>query len=126
MSQYQKTPFKALPTLLVSGTAEYVLGSWNIKTGPTLGYVISDSGNGTTSTVIFQITSGNVPIISGGSVPLVTIVGTANSSGGYNVTNVAVASVSVTDAGIATITFLGSGSSASAQDSGQVYIGQPE
>jgi hypothetical protein len=122
MSFYVTSPFKATPTLLVAGRPEYVFGSFQDKTGPTTGYVISDSGNGTTSTVVFQITSGNIPAV--GS--LVTIVGTANAAGAYNVTNVQIASEVVTDQGVCTITFLGAGSSASAQDAGAVQIPQPE
>lgn len=122
MPQYQLTPFKAPVQLAVAGTPSYLLGSYNDRTGPTLGFVISDSGNGTTSTVIFQIVSGNVPAV--GS--LVTIVGTANAAGAYNATNVSVASVAITEQGVCTITFAGSGNSASAQDFGSVQIPQPE
>lgn len=122
MSQYQLTPFKQPPALLVAGTPQYLYGSYNDKTGPTLGYVISDSGNGTTSTVVFQIQSGNVPIVGA----LVTIVGTANAAGGYNVTNVAIATVTTTEQGVCTITFLNTATSASAQDFGAVQIPQPE
>jgi hypothetical protein len=122
MSQYQTTPFKQPPALAVAGTPQYLLGSWNDRTGPTLGYVISDSGNGTTSTVVFQIASGNVPVVGA----LVSIVGTANSSGGYNVTNVAIATVVTTEQGTCTITFLNTATSASAQDAGAVQVPQPE
>ena len=125
MSFYIKSPFKPMPRLLVQGTPEYLFGSWNQNTGPTQGTVLSDSGNGTTSTVVIQILSGNIPFVDA----LVTIVGTANSSGEYNVTNAPILSVSASanpDTGVYTITFLGSGSSASASDYGQVYIPQPE
>jgi hypothetical protein len=122
MSQYVKSPFKASPQLAVAGTPSYLLGSYNDKTGPTVGLVISDSGNGTTSTVVFQIIQGNVPVT--GS--LVTIVGTANAAGAYNVTNVSATVSSTTAAGICTITFAGTGNSASAADNGQVIIPQPE
>ena len=122
MSQYLLTPFKQPPTLLIAGSPAYLYGSYNDKTGPTLGFVISDSGNGTTSTVVFQIQSGNVPVVGA----LVTIVGTANSAGGYNVTNVAISSVTVTEQGVCTITFTNTATSASAQDFGSVQIPQPE
>ena len=122
MPFYQLTPFKAAPKALIQGTPEYVFGSFNDKTSPTLGYVISDSGTGATSTVVFQITSGNIPIP--GSA--VTIVGTLNAAGAYNVTNATVLTASVTAQGVATITFSGAGSSASAADGGQVQIPQPE
>lgn len=126
MSQYILSPFRPAPILLVPSTPVYLYGSFNDKTGPTLGYIISDSGNGTTSTVVFQITSGNIPIVSTTSAPLITIVGTANSGGSYNVTNATVLTVAITDQGVCTVTFAGAGSSASTQDAGQVYITQPE
>lgn len=122
MSQYQTTPFKPSPALAVAGTPQYLLGSWNDRTGPTLGFVISDSGDGTTSTVVFQIQSGNVPVAGA----LITIVGTTNASGGYNVTNVAIATVSVTEQGVCTVTFLNTATSAAAQDFGSVQVPQPE
>jgi len=122
MSFYIKSPFKASPALLIQGTTEYLFGSLNSKTGPTLGYVVSDSGNGATSTVVFQVVSGNIPIA--GS--LVTIIGTANAAAAYNVTNAVVLTVAITAQGVCTITFAGTGTSASAPDGGQVEIPQPE
>lgn len=121
-STYQKTPFKPAPGMMITGSPTYFAGQWNDKTGPTLGTVTSDSGNGTTSTVIFQIQSGNIPLVGA----LVTIVGTANAAGAYNVTNVAIASVSTTASGVCTITFAGTGNSANAADFGLVQIPQPE
>jgi hypothetical protein len=129
MTAYQTTPFKPTPQLLVPNIPSYVWGSFNDKTGPTTGKIISTSGNGTTSTVVIQITGGNVPIVSSLSTPLITIVGSANASGAYNVTNVALASISAganPDSGIYTVTFLGSGNSAVAADTGQFIIPQPE
>jgi hypothetical protein len=122
MSFYVKSPFKASPQLLVQGTPEYVFGKYNANTGSTLGNVVSDSGNGTTSTVIFQIISGNIPIA--GS--LVTIQGSANAAGAYNVTNAVVLTVSTTVTGLCTITFAGTGNSATTADAGQVSIPQIE
>lgn len=125
MSFYQTTPFKPAPQLLVPGTPAYVFGSFNDKTGPTLGIVLSDSGNGTTSTVTFQILSGNIPITD----TLISIVGTANAAGAYNATNaqiLSVTQVNTPDDGVYTVTFLGSGNTAKAADYGQVYIAQRE
>jgi hypothetical protein len=107
----------------------YLWGKFNDKTGPTVGNVLSTGGNGTTSTVKVQILGGNVPIVSALSVPLITIVGTANAAGAYNAVNVALVSVSAAtnpDSGIYTFTFLGSGSSAAAADAGQFIVPQPE
>jgi hypothetical protein len=97
-------------------------GSWNDRTGNTLGNVLSDSGNGTTSTVTFQLLSGNIPFVGA----LITIVGTANAGGSYNTTQSPILSVNYTVQGVITVTFAGSGSSASASDSGQINIPQPE
>ena len=126
MSQYVLSPFKQSPVLAVAGTPAYLLGSWNDKCGPTQGYVISDASNGTTTaTLIFQIVSGNVPTTSG----LLTIVGTANGGGNFNVTNAAIASVAVTEQGVCTVTYTISSTSTpttQTQDYGQVIIPQPE
>lgn len=125
MSFYIQSPFKPMPKLLVQGTPEYLFGSWNSTTGPTQGFVLADSGDGTTSTVKFQVQSGNIPVVDS----LVTIVGTHNAAGAYNVTNASILSVSAPanpDEGVYTLTFLGSGSSVLASDYGQIIIPQPE
>ena len=124
MPQYQATPFRAAPALLVAGSAEYLWGSYNNKTGPTFGYVISDSAVTTTGTVTFRIVSGNVPIAGA----LITVVGTANASGHFNVTNATIVTVSCTDAGICTVTYAITSSSVAlgTADSGEVLIPQPE
>jgi len=125
MGFYQSTPFKPVPRVLTPGTPAYVLGSFNDKTGPTLGTVLFDSGDGSTSTVTFQIQSGNIPITD----TLVTIVGTKNDAGAYNVTNALVLSVTqvnTPDDGVYTITFAGAGTGAKAADYGQLIIQQRE
>ncbi len=125
MPNYQLTPFKAPPQLFVPGFPAYVRGSYNDKTGPTLGKVISDSGTGAVSTVTFEITSGNIPIP--GS--LISIVGSANAAGGYNVVNATILTVSSAanpDFGIFTVSFSNTATSSSAPDSGMVQIPQPE
>ena len=125
MPPYILSPFKPMPVLLTPGIPAYLWGSYNDKTGPTTGYVISDSGNGTTSTVTVQIQAGNIPFVGA----LLTIVGTANAGGAYNVTNATILTVSAAanpDTGIYTLTYAGAGTSASAKDYGQFIIPQPE
>lgn len=124
MPTYQTTPFKASPALAVAGTPQYLFGSYNDKTGPTVGIVISDSAVTTTGTVTFQILGGNVPVV--GS--LITVVGTANGGGNFNVTNAAIVTVVCTDAGICTVTYVITSSSvpASTPDNGHVIVPQPE
>lgn len=121
---YIKSPFKPVPTLLVQGRPEYVFGSWNDKTGSTLGNVISDSAVTTTGTLTFLVTSGNTPAV--GS--LITVVGTANASGNFNVTNAQILTVVATAAGVVTVTYAITSSTVAAgtPDGGQVIIPQPE
>src|ERR1039458_3961572 len=101
MSLYVESPFKQNPTLLVQGRPEYTFGSWQDRTGPTFGYVVSDSAVTTTGTLTFRVASGNVPAV--GS--LITVVGTTNGSGNLNVTNAQILSAVTTDAGISTVTY---------------------
>jgi hypothetical protein len=121
---YIKSPFKPMPILLVQGKPEYVFGSWNDKTGPTLGNIISDSAVTTTGTVTFVITSGNAPAV--GS--LITVVGAANGGGNFNVVNAQILSAVTTNAGVCTVTYAITSSTVSAgtPDGGQVIIPQPE
>lgn len=125
MSFYVNSPFKQVPALLVAGTPSYVWGSFNDRTGPTQGTIVSDSGNGSTSSITIQILSGNIPVVGA----LFTSVGSTNAAGAYNFTNAPILSVSSPanpDQGLYTITVAGSGSSASAPDTGQYSIPQPE
>jgi hypothetical protein len=121
---YTKSPFKPVPTLLEQGRPEYVFGSWLDKTGPTLGNVISDSAVTTTGTLTFAVVSGNLPAV--GS--LITVVGTANASGNFNVTNAQILTVVSTDGGVVTVTYAITSSSVAAgtPDGGQVIVPQPE
>jgi hypothetical protein len=121
---YVKSPFKPSPILLVEGKTEYVFGSWNDKSGPTSGSVISDSAVTTTGTLTFIILSGNVPVV--GS--LITVVGTANGGGNFNVTNAQILTAVTTDAGICTVTYAITSSTVAVgtPDGGQVLIPQPE
>ena len=122
MPSYIASPFKPSPILMVPGMPSYLLGSFNDKTSDTRGPVLTDEGNGTTSTVVFQILDGNIPLVGA----LVYIQGSANASGDYNADGATILTVSTTAAGVCTITFAGSGDSSSAADTGMVIIPQPE
>lgn len=122
MPSYITSPFKPSPILMVPGMPSYLLGSFNDKTSDTRGPVLTDEGNGTTSTVVFQILDGNIPLVGA----LVYIQGSANASGDYNADGATILTVSTTAAGVCTITFAGSGDSSSAADTGMVIIPQPE
>lgn len=121
MSSYIKSPFKQSPVLAVSGKPTYLFGSFDDRSAPTIGTLISDSGNGTVSTVTYQTLQGNIPLVG----DLATIISSANASGGYNVTNAPILSVSTTDngvSGVVTITFDNTANSALASDIGQIEI----
>jgi hypothetical protein len=123
MSQYQLTPFKQPPQLLVAGTPSYVYGSYDDRSSPTQGNVITDAAVTTTATLVFQIVSGNIPLVG----DKITVVGTANSAGVFNVTNANVATVSTTNAGVCTVTYaIASTSQVSTADGGQVVIPRSE
>lgn len=126
MPFYQTSPFKPTPRLMVQGTPEYLLGSFPTDNGPTLGTVISNGSVTTTSTVTFQILSGNIPLVD----DLISIVGTTNSGGAFNVTNARILTVSAAanpDTGVYTVTFTsGSLSQAVTPDYGQVIIPRSE
>jgi hypothetical protein len=123
MPSYQLTPFKATPKLLTPGIPAFFWGSFNDKTGPTTGNIVSISANGTSLLYVVRIMSGNIPIA--GS--LFTVVGTASAT--YDLTNsviTAVSSPANPDEGIYTISVASLASFSSIQDSGQFMIPQPE
>jgi hypothetical protein len=126
MAFYQLTPFKSSPQLMIQGVVSYLFGKFAQDIAPTQGYVLSDSAATTTATVTVKITQGNVPLP--GS--LITIVGSANSSGIFNVTNAVILTVSaaqVPDAGVYTLTYaIASTTQATTADGGLFYIPQPE
>lgn len=125
MSQYIKSPFRPPTPLLVANSPQYVFGSWNANTGPTLGNVISDSAVTTTATVKVQILSGNIPVAGA----KITVVGASNSPN-FNVTNATILSVSApasVDAGIFTLTYAITPTSQGVlADGGQFIVPQPE
>jgi hypothetical protein len=122
MTAYITSPFKPTPQLAVAGTPTYLIGSYNDRTAPTLGRIISDAAVTTTATIVFQIIEGNIPV----SGSLITVVGAANSSN-FNVTNVAVTVVSTSPEGVCTCTYaISSTSQGTLADAGLVIIPQPE
>jgi hypothetical protein len=126
MPAYISSPFRPTPKLLVAGTPEYLWGSWLANVAPTQGTVVSNSSAGTAGTLNVQILSGNVPIVNS----LITVVGTANSSGVFNVTNATITSVSAPanpDAGYYSLGYAVSATTqATALDSGQFIVPQIE
>jgi hypothetical protein len=128
MPAYIASPFKPSPQLLVAGLPSYLWGSFNDRTGPTIGQVTLSKSNGTTTaTLTFKIVSGNVPV--NGS--LITVVGSVNSAN-FNVTNVAIANVTkvnTPDDGTYTLTYAITSTATPTTftaDGAQLIIPQPE
>ncbi len=122
MSQYVTSPFKQPPVLLVAGMPSYLYGSFDDKSSPTQGNVLTNAAATTTATLVFQILSGNAPSVG----DKITVVGCANSTN-FNVTNANVATVSTTVAGVCTVTYaISSTSQATTADGGQVIIPRSE
>lgn len=129
MSQYVKSPFKQPPALIYPGTPVYVLGSFDDKSAPTQGFVLSDSAATTTGTLTFLVTSGNVPLVG----DKITVVGTANGGGNMNVTNATILTVTAgVDAngfqsGVVTVTYaISSTTFGTTADAGQVIVPRSE
>lgn len=124
MPSYIMSPFNPSPQLAVAGTPSYLFGSYNDRTSPTLGFVISDSAVTTTGTVTFQIISGNIPIVGA----LITVVGTANAAGAFNVTNATILTVTTTNTGVCSVTYAITSSTVAVgtPDAGQVIVPQTE
>jgi len=129
MPLYTKSPFKQVPALLIAGIPYYVFGSFDDKSSPTQGYVISNSAVTTTGTLTYMTTQGNVPLVG----DLITVVGTANASGNFNVTNAAIVTVSAAvdangfQSGVVTVTYaISSSSQGTTGDAGQVIIPRSE
>jgi hypothetical protein len=129
MPQYVKSPFKQVPALLIAGIPYYVFGSFDDKSSPTTGNVISNSAVTTTGTLTYMTTQGNVPSVG----DLITVVGTANSAGVFNVTNASIATVSAANdangfqSGVVTVTYtINSTSQGTTADGGQVIIPRSE
>ena len=102
MTAYNTSPFGPSPVLMVGGRTEFLYGGFSDTTSPTYIAVSSVANSGTVATVVGTIVSGNAPTV--GS--LVSIQGTKTNSGEFNVTNVALASVTTNaTTGVTTITF---------------------
>jgi hypothetical protein len=123
MPAYVTSPFKPVPALLVSGNPSYLYGSFDDKSSPTQGAVLTNAGVTTTATLAFLITSGKIPVVG----ELITVIGCANSAN-FNVTNVAIASVSVVAAtGVCTVTYaISSTTQGTLADVGAVFIPRAE
>jgi hypothetical protein len=122
MPFFNKSPFAAAVKLLYAGVAEYLFGSWPQDKSPTQMYVTSVAITSNVATVGVTVYGGDPPAV--GS--LISIQGTQTSAGAFNVTNVALASVSLNSAGVGTVTFaLTHANVATTPDAGISLVPQP-
>jgi hypothetical protein len=122
MPAYNKSPFAAAIRLLYAGVAEYLFGSWRQDVSPTKFYVTSVAIAANVATVGVTIYEGDIPLV--GS--LISIQGTQNAAGAFNVANVALASVTLNSAGVGTVTFALVGADlATAAAAGIAIVPQP-
>jgi hypothetical protein len=104
-----------IPTLLQPGQNGYFFGSYNAnKPNPSF-EVTATSGNGTTATINVVLREGFAPAVN----DLITVTGTQQASGGFNLSNVALSAVSVDPVtGIGTLSYPCTASASSAPDFG--------
>lgn len=124
MPAYQASPAGNAPVqLLLPNTPGYAYGSK--AAGPTCLLQITNVAlTGNVATITVLVREGAIPIVGA----LITIKGTANAAGAFNITNSAITAVSIdSSTGIGTITFaLTHADVVSAAASGQGYVPVPE
>lgn len=122
MPAYNNSPFAAAVKLLYAGVAEYLFGSWRQDVSPTKFYVTSVAIAANVATVGVTIYEGEPPAV--GS--LISIQGTQNGTGEFNVTNAALTGVNLNSAGVGTVTFALVGANlATTADAGIAIVPQP-
>lgn len=109
---------------LTPGVPAYAFGSKNLATPTTLLQITNVALTSNVATVTVLVREGNIPAVNS----LISITGTANTSGLFNVTNKTITGVTISSAtGIGTITFaLSHADVVSAPDAGQGYVPVPE
>lgn len=122
MPAFNKSPFAAAVKLLYAGVVEYLWGSWPQDVSPTKMYVTSVATASNVATLGVTVYEGAIPAV--GS--LISVQGTQNAAGAYNVTNVALASVTIGATGSGTVTLaLTSTDLATAAAAGIAIVPQP-
>lgn len=123
MPIYNNTPFKPPVILLTTGVPEYLFGAVNQDQPYSRMQVTNDAGSGATATLTVTLIEGNIPSVG----DLVSVQGTQNSAGAFNVSATALTAVSITPStGQGTIQFASATSQASTADAGRaISVPQP-
>jgi hypothetical protein len=110
--------------LLQPGVPGYAFGSKDSSFGTTLLQITNVALTSNVATVTVLVRKGKIPVVGA----LISITGTAGASGAFNVSSVAISTVSINAVtGIGTITFaLTHADVVSAPDAGQGYVPVPE
>jgi hypothetical protein len=124
MPSYNSTPFAPNPTLLQPGQPGYAFGSWSEGSPDTRMQVTTTARAASVATIGVLIIEGKIPLV--GS--LITVLGTAQAGGAFNVTSVAITAVSINSTtGVGTIQFaIGAGTTVQAADFGVAMSATPE
>lgn len=123
MPFFNKSPFAAAVKLLYAGVAEYLFGSWPQDVSPTKMYVTSVAIATNVATLGVTVYEGNIPAV--GS--LISVQGTQNAAGAFNVTNAVLTGVAIGSTGSGTVTFALTGADlATAAAAGISIVPQPE
>ena len=125
MPAYITNPLDGIPPMLLPGVPGYSLGSFNADTPDAKLLVTSVAINGSNvATLGVQLIEGNIPAV--GS--LISVRGTQKAGGAFNVSNVALVSVTINaQTGAGTVTFaLTHADVASTPDAGEAAVPVPE
>lgn len=110
------------PQLLQKGVPAYLFGSLNMLQGNAKGTVSNTAITSNVASVTVQINEGPIPLVN----DLITIWGTAQQSGLFNVTRALITAVSITaTTGAGTISFALTGSNQSATTDGGQFLCEP-
>jgi len=122
MPKYSASPFNAIQMAL-PGRPAYVWGGFNDSVAPTKMLVTNVALTTNVATLNVTVVEGNIPAV--GS--FITVTGTQQASGSFNVTAVALASVTINaTTGIGTVTFaLTHANVTSIADAGIAIVPQP-
>ena len=120
MPAYSNSAFAPLPEVSMPGKPSYFFGSLPTDTQDTLARVTNVAITSNVATVTATIYAGSIPVAGN----FISIIGSPTASGAFNVSQVALSTVSVVAAtGVATLTFpLTHADVGSVASSGMVYI----
>lgn len=110
------------PQLLQNGVPSYLLGSFNFLRGKSSGNVTNVASSTTVATVTVQVNQGGIPLAG----DLITIYGTSQGAGQFNVTRSAITGVTFNTAtNLGTVTFALAGTAVSSVADGGGVILEP-